>query len=218
VRRVRGKAAYGMVYRLIVKADGTKFGKTESGTVWLKAERTSPYKFFQFWLNTEDRDVVNYLKFFTFLEKEEVDRLADAVSARPEQREAQRSLAREMTRLLHGETSLARAEQASQVLFGGNLAGLSMEEIADIFSDVPSCEVPRTSLDGNGMGIIELLKTAGVTQSNGEGRRAVSEGGIYLNNQRVTDVAAMVSLQNTLEGQFIVLRRGAKNYRLVKVQ
>jgi len=217
IRRVLGKSAYGLVYPLITKSDGSKFGKTESGTVWLKAERTSPYKFYQFWLNTEDRDVVSYLKLFTFLTQEDVAELAEAVSTHPEQRQAQRTLAREMTRLMHGETALERAEQASQVLFGGNLTGLSTAEIADIFSDVPSCELPRTSLEGEGISMVELLKTAGVTKSNGESRRAISEGGIYLNNQRVSDTALSVALKDALDGQFIVLRRGAKNYRLVRV-
>jgi len=217
IRRVLGKSAYGLVYPLITKSDGSKFGKTESGTVWLKAERTSPYKFYQFWLNTEDRDVVSYLKLFTFLTQEDVAELAEAVSTHPEQRQAQRTLAREMTRLMHGETALERAEQASQVLFGGNLTGLSTAEIADIFSDVPSCELPRTSLEGEGISMVELLKTAGVTKSNGESRRAISEGGIYLNNQRGSDTALSVALKDALDGQFIVLRRGAKNYRLVRV-
>jgi tyrosyl-tRNA synthetase len=217
VRRMRGKPAYGMVFPLIVKSDGTKFGKTESGSIWLKAERTSPYKFFQFWLNAEDRDVVPYLRLFTFLSQEEIAVLEDQVKTRPEQRQAQRILAREVTRMLHGETALGRAEQATQVLFGGNLTGLSTVEIADIFSDVPSSQVLKGDLEGNGMNVVDLMMSVGMTTSKGESRRAIQEGGFYLNNARVADVLQMVTLQDALEGQFIVLRRGAKNYRLVRV-
>ena len=123
IRRMRGKPAGGLVYPLIIKSDGTKFGKTESGAVWLSPQRTSPYRFYQFWLNTDDRDVVSYLKFFTWLTQREVQELEGAVSQRPEQREAQRRLAREMTRMVHEETALQKAEQASQVLFGAEISG-----------------------------------------------------------------------------------------------
>ncbi len=217
VRRMRGKPAYGMVYHLITKADGSKFGKTESGSVWLKPERTSPYKFFQFWLNTDDRDVITYLKFFTFLPQAEIEALAQATADRPEAREAQRALAREVTRLQHGESALARAEQASQALFGGDITRLSAAEIADVFSEVPSMELARESLGGEGLGIIELMMQAGMTSSKGESRRAVQEGGVYVNNIRVQDVARMVAVSDAVEGQFVILRRGAKNYRLVKL-
>src|SRR5512146_1861548 len=176
-----------MVFPLMSKADGTKFGKTESGTVWLSAERTSPYRFYQFWLNTDDRDVVNYLKYFTFLPRERVEELAAVTTERPEQREAQRVLAREMTGLVHGPTALARAEQASQALFGGDIAGLPGEDIQDIFSEVPSSELAKTNLEGLGQNILDLLASTGLVKSRGEARRAIAEGGIYLNNQRVSE-------------------------------
>ncbi len=217
IRRMRGESAYGLVYPLITKADGAKFGKTESGTIWLSADRTSPYRFYQFWLNTDDRDVINYLKFFTFLTQPEVEELAQAVVEHPEQREAQRVLARQMTEMVHGPTALERAEQASQALFGGDITGLSAEDIQDIFAEVPSSEQPRQQYEGEGMGIVDLLVETNFLKSKGEARRAIAEGGIYLNNQRVAELTQMVALADLIDGRFIVLRRGRKNYHLVKV-
>jgi len=217
IRRMRGKPAFGLVYPLITKADGTKFGKTETGTVWLSAERTSPYRFYQFWLNADDRDVAGYLKFFTWLPQPEIQALEQSVAERPEQREAQRVLAREMTRTVHGEAALARAEQAAKVLFGGELTGLSAAEIADIFADVPSSELPRSQLEGAGMAVIDLLVSSGMSKSKGEARRSIDEGGIYLNNLRVGEAGQAVTLADAMEGRFLVLRKGRKNYTLVQV-
>ncbi|MHB8193224.1 MAG: tyrosine--tRNA ligase [Bellilinea sp.] len=215
IRRVNGGTAYGMVYPLITKADGSKFGKTESGSVWLSAERTSPYRFHQFWLNTDDRDAIPYLKYFTFLTQSEILELEQAVTDHPEQREAQRRLAREMTLMVHGAAELTKAEQAAQVLFGGALDGLTSVEIEDIFADVPSSTLPRERLSG--LTIVDLLTECGVTQSKGEARRAVSEGGINLNNQRVSDAAIAVTVNDLLDGRFLVVRRGKKNFHLIKV-
>jgi tyrosyl-tRNA synthetase len=216
VRRMRGGGAYGMVYHLITKSDGTKFGKTESGAVWLDPARTSPYRFFQFWLNTDDRDVIKYLKFFTFFNQERVTELAASLAERPEQREPHRALAKEMTAMIHGETALARAEQASQALFGGEFSGLSSVEIADIFADVPSWEQPKALLAGEGMALVDLLAAAGVAKSKGEARRSLSEGGIYINNLRAAENQA-VRVEDALEGGFIVLRKGKRSYTLVKL-
>ena len=218
IRRVRGGgSAYGMVYPLITKADGTKFGKTESGTVWLSPQRTSPYRFYQFWLNADDRDVVNYLKYFTFLPQKRVEELAAVSAERPEAREAQRVLAREMTALAHGQSALERAEQASQALFGGDISGLSGDDIQDIFAEVPSSELPKTGFEGAGQNIVDLLVDSGFLKSRGEARRAIQEGGIYLNNRRVSDAAQAAALSELIEGRFLVLRRGKKNYHLIKV-
>ena len=217
IRRVRGHSAYGLVYPLITKADGSKFGKTESGSVWLSAARTSPYRFYQFWLNTDDKDVVPYLKFFTWLSQEEIQALENEMKDRPEERPAQRVLAQQMTGMIHGETELAHAEQAAKVLFGGEITGLSSADIADVFADVPSSQVRRDSLSGRELSVLDLLVASGLAASKGEGRRAISEGGIYLNNIRVSDASAMVSIDQTIEGDFIVLRKGRKNYHLVKV-
>ncbi len=217
IRRMRGDAAYGLVYPLITKADGTKFGKTESGSVWLSPERTSPYAFYQFWLNTDDRDVVKYLKLFTFLDQPTVIELENAVAERPEQRQAQRRLAREMTELVHGPSALERAEKAAQVLFGGDLAGLTAADVREIFADVPSSELDKQLLEGAGLGVIDLMAQSGAAASKGEARRLLQSGGVYLNNQRVSDVAHMVTLADAVDGQFLVLRKGQKTYHLVKV-
>jgi len=217
IRRMCGKPAFGLVYPLITKADGTKFGKTESGSVWLSPQRTSPYRFYQFWLNTDDKDVVSYLKFFTWLSRAEIETLARVVAEHPEQREAQRVLAREMTRMIHDETALARSEQASSVLFGGEISGLSAADIADIFADVPSSQVPLARFAGEGISIIDLLTTTSLAKSKGEARRSIEEGGIYLNNARVSDLAMTVTLDQVIEGRFLVLRKGRKTYHLVEV-
>src|SRR3989304_1994732 len=217
IRRAAGASAFGMVYPLITKADGTKFGKTESGSVWLSAGRSTPYRFHQFWLNTDDRDAIPYLKYFTSLTQSEIQELEQSLATHPEQREAQRRLAREMTLTVHGETALSKAELATQVLFGGALDGLTAAEIEDIFADVPSSTMPRERFSGAGLTVGELLTDSGVTQSRGEGGRAVTEGGINLNNQRVSDGARAVTLNDLLEGRFLVIRRGRKNYHLIKI-
>jgi tyrosyl-tRNA synthetase len=219
IRKVRGgeRQAYGMVYPLIVKADGTKFGKSESGSVWLSAQRTSPYRFFQFWLNTDDRDVINYLKLFTFLPEERIQELQATVAERPEQREAQRVLAQEMTSLVHGQTALKKAIQASDALFGGDIDGLSGEDIRDIFAEVPSSQLVREQFEGEGMSILDLLVASGLVKSKGEARRAIAEGGIYLNNQRVSEAGQSVSTCQLVDGHYLILRRGRKNYHLVQI-
>jgi tyrosyl-tRNA synthetase len=217
IRRTRARPAYAMVYPLITKADGTKFGKTEAGSVWLSPKRTSPYRFYQFWLNTDDRDVITYLKFFTFLTQPEVEEYEQALKDRPEERQAQRRLAQEVTGTVHGPTALEQAEQAARVLFGGEISGLSAEAIQDIFADVPSSELPGEQLSGLDYSIVDLLASTTLVKSKGEARRAIAEGGIYVNNRRVSDPGETVSGQEAIEGQFIVLRKGRKNYHLVRV-
>jgi len=217
IRRMRGKPAGALVYPLITKADGTKFGKTASGAVWLAPERTSPYRFYQFWLNTDDRDVINYLKYFTWLNQGEVVELEAAVAERPEQREAQRRLASEMTRMVHDETELKKAEQASQVLFGGEISGLSAAEVADIFADVPSGEVAAAHLQGEGLPLTDLLVECQVVPSKAEARRAIEGGGIYVNNRRAEGAASRITMADVIENRFLVVRRGRKNYWLVRV-
>jgi tyrosyl-tRNA synthetase len=217
IRRMRGKPAGALVYPLITKADGAKFGKTESGAIWLSQERTSPYRFYQFWFNTDDRDVVNYLKFFTWLDEKEILGLENAVLQQPEKREAQRRLAQELTRTVHDRTSLEKAEQASQVLFGGEVAGLSAAEVADIFADVPSATLSPEQFQGDGMPLADILTECRALKSKGEARRAIEAGGIYLNNHRITDTAFKVSLADAIDRQLIILRRGRKNYWLVRI-
>lgn len=217
IRRMRGKPSGALVYPLITKADGTKFGKTESGAIWLSQDRTSPYNFYQFWVNTDDRDVIGYLKFFTWLDKKEIQELENAVVTQPEKREAQRRLAREMTQTVHDATALEKAEQASQVLFGGEVAGLSAAEVADIFADVPSSTLSSQKFQGEGMSLVDILTECQAVKSKGEARRAIEAGGVYLNNCRINDTALKVTLDNAIDRQVIILRRGRKNYRLVRI-
>ena len=218
VRKVTGKPAYGLVYPLITKSDGTKFGKTETGSVWLKAERTSPYKFYQFWLNTDDRDVINYLKYFTFLNEEEIKELDDEFKKFPEKRSAQKRLAQEMTALVHGETALASAIQASEVLFGGSMTGLSSNAISEIFSDIPSTKINAIQFISEKKNILDILVEIGLAKSRGEGRRSLSDGGIYMNNERQSDPDRLVGISDFLDGEFIVFRKGKKNYHVLKIQ
>ena len=216
IRRVRGGRAFGLVYPLVTSADGVKLGKTEQGAIWLDPARTSPYRFYQFWLNQQDADVTRYLGYFTWLTQEEIAEQVQALAAHPEQREAQRRLAREVTRMVHGEQALADAERASQALFGGTLDGLSAGDIADIFAEVPASELPRSAFEGDGKPILDLLAETAMVKSKGEARRLVAAGGVYINNVRVEDAAQAVSVTHLIAGRFIVLRTGKKQYHLVR--
>ena len=217
IRRRLGGRAYGMVYPLVTNADGAKLGKTERGTVWLDPERTSPYRFYQFWFNQPDSVVMDYLRYFTWFDRGEIAELEQTVIDRPEQREAQRTLAQVLTRMVHGETELSRAETASAVLFGGEIAGLSARDIADIFADVPSCELPAAQLAGEGLLLVDLLAETNLVRSKGEARRLVQGGGVYLNNVRATDQEQVVTTVDAIEGRYIVLRKGKRAYHLVQL-
>ena len=217
VRRMDGARAYGVVFPLITQASGVKFGKTEEGAIWLDAEMTSPFRFYQYWINVDDADAVRYLKFFTLLGRERIDELAGELEAAPQARAAQKALAEDVTRRLHGETGLAAAQRATRALFGGEVEGLSATEIADIFADVPSSDVAKEALSGAGKPLVDLLVEAGVTSSKGEARRAIEGGGVYVNGVRVSDVAAAVTLDRAIEGRFLLVRMGKKRYHLVGV-
>ncbi|MEN9936097.1 MAG: hypothetical protein RLZZ387_2676 [Chloroflexota bacterium] len=217
IRRSLGQKAYGVVYPLITKADGSKFGKSEAGNVWLDPRRTSPYRFYQFWYNADDADVARYLKIFTWLSQSEIQELEQSLAEHPERREAQQRLAQEMTRTVHGETALGRAEEASRALFGGDLGGLGADDVRDIFEEVPASTLPRQEFEGEGIALVDLLVRAGVASSKGDARRTVEGGGAYVNNQQAGDAARRVTLADSIEGQFIVLRKGRRNYHLVKL-
>lgn len=216
IRRLRGGRAYGLVFPLVMSKTGAKFGKSEAGNVWLDPEMTSPYRFYQYWLNTDDNDVITYIKYFTWRTREEIAALAATVTSAPEKREAQKALADDVTRMVHGETELAKAHRASEVLFGGEMTGLGAREVADIFADVPSSTIPAAQFDG-GLSVIDLLATSGVASSKGDARRSIEGGGMYLNNVRITDAQQTVSRDDAIEGQFLVLRKGRKQYHLVRV-
>jgi len=216
IRRVRAGKAYGVVTPLVTTSSGVKFGKTEAGAVWLDAELTSPYRFYQFWLNTDDADVIPYLKYFTWLNQDEIAELQSALETQPEQRAAQRALARDVTQRLHGQSGLSSAEKAAKVLFGGEIAGLKAAEVRDIFQDVPSSEIPKIRFEGDGLSIVELLAETQVAKSKGEARRLLQGGGVYLNNHKV-EMQHAVTLADSIDGQFLVLRKGRKHYHLVRI-
>ena len=216
IRKLRGAKGYGMVFPLVTTSAGVKFGKTEAGAVWLDPNLTSPFRFYQFWFNTDDRDVARYLKFFTLLEQAEIAELEASIEAAPEKREAQRRLGEEVTRMVHGEAHLQRALLATRVLFGGEMAGLSAGDVLDIFADVPSHELPRTSFEGTGLPLVEAVVACGIVPSKGAARRLIESGGINVNNRRVTDTQAALDLSTLIEGQCLVLRKGAKDYHLAR--
>src|SRR5438552_14341159 len=217
IRRLRSAKAHGLVFPLVTTAAGVKFGKTEAGAVWLDPKLTSPYRFYQFWLNTDDRDALTYLKFFTWLSKAEIETLAESVRAEPEQRKAQRELAHHVTALVHGETELEKALRASEVLFGKEISGLSVQEILDIFADVPSTELERSKLVGDSFTLGDALVVAGLAPSKGEAKRLVQGGGVAVNNVRADDVRKTISVSEFIEGQVLVLRKGARHYHLIRI-
>jgi len=216
IRRLRGGRGYGAVFPLVTSSGGIKFGKTEAGTIWLDPRLTSPFRFYQFWINTDDRDVVKYLKYFTMLNQQEIAELETSVVVAPEKREAQRRLAQEVTRMVHGEANLRKAIQASQVLFGGEITDLSAEDVLDIFAEVPSSAMPRALFEGEGLPLVDAVVASGFATSKGAARRIIEAGGIYVNNRRVTDVRAMIGLSDLIDGQYLVMRKGAREYHLIR--
>jgi tyrosyl-tRNA synthetase len=212
IRKTEGEAkAFGLTIPLVTKADGTKFGKTESGTIWLDKEKTSPYEFYQFWINTDDRDVIKYLKYFTFLSKEEIEELEKQLQEAPEQRAAQKALAEEMTKLVHGEDALKQAIRISEALFSGSVSELTAEEIEQGFKDVPSFEY-----DGEEVPLVELLVMAKIVPSKRQAREDIANGAIYVNGERVQDINAVITKENRIEGRFTIIRRGKKKYYLIR--
>jgi tyrosyl-tRNA synthetase len=218
VRRVDGARAFGVVFPLLTSASGAKFGKSEAGNVWLDAELTSPFRFFQYWLNVDDADVMRFVRLLTLLPSDQVAALERAVASEPQQRAAQRALATDVTRRLHGETGLAAAERATRALFGGDLEGLGADDIADVFADVPSSEIGAAALAGEGASLVDVLVESGVASSKGDARRAIEGGGVYVNGVRADDVLRRVRMDDAIEGRFVLLRRGKKSYHLVAVR
>jgi tyrosyl-tRNA synthetase len=216
IRKVHGVRVHGLVLPLVTNAAGTKFGKTEAGAVWLDAAMTSPFRFYQFWLNTDDRDVMKYLKFFTWLEQPMIAALEREVATAPEKREAQRILAGEVTTMVHGAGEMQAAERASAVLFGSSLANASAAEILAVFDDVPSVEVGRAALR-RGVPTADLLVTAGLVTSKGEATRLIKQGGLYVNDHRVAEERGRLTLDHAIDGQVIVLRKGQRERRLIRV-
>jgi tyrosyl-tRNA synthetase len=217
IRKLRATKAHGLVWPLMTTAAGTKFGKTEAGTVWLDAARTSPFKFYQFWLNTDDRDVIAYLKYFTFLDRDRIDALDRATERAAEQREAQRVLAREVTTVVHGAAQVERAEHASSLLFGEDITTLSVADVLAVFDDVPSTEMPADALGGDGIGIVDLVARVQLAPSKGEARRLVQSGGIYVNNRRVADPQTRLTRAQAIAGELFVVRKGSKQNHVIRL-
>jgi tyrosyl-tRNA synthetase len=215
IRRVEGAAAYGITLPLVTKSDGTKFGKTETGTVWLDPARTSPYAMYQYWLNTADADVVSYLRSFTFLEPSEIDALAEVTREAPEKREGQRVLAREVTRLVHGAERLAEAERITAALFSGEIAALTEPQLRDAFRAVPTTPLAPAELPG--LALVDLLARTPLAGSKRRARELVSAGSIHVNGQEVRDPAAVLGPGDMLYGRYLVLRRGKRHYQLVTI-
>jgi len=216
IRKLRGVRAHGVVMPLVTTASGVKFGKTEAGTVWLDPARTSPFLFYQFWLNTDDRDVIPYLKFFTFLDREEIAALERQTLSKPELREAQRVLAHEATALVHGTEQTGRAEHASSVLFSEDITTLSVEDVLSVFADVPSTELPVDQL-GDGVGIVDLIARVQLAPSKGEARRLVQGGGVYVNNRRVADPQAKLTRADAIGGKLFIVRKGQRQNYVVRL-
>ena len=214
IRKTQGEGAkaFGLTIPLVTKSDGTKFGKTEGGAVWLDAEKTTPYEFYQFWINTADQDVVKYLKIFTFLAKEEIEALEVSVETEPHLRKAQKALAEEMTRLVHGQDALDKAINITQALFSGNVKELSAEDIQQGFKDVPSY-VPQADEE---LLLVDLLVNARISPSKRQAREDITNGAISINGDKVTDVEYVLSSEDRIENQFTVIRRGKKKYTLIK--
>lgn len=215
-RRMLGAQLYGMTCPLLTKTDGSKMGKTESGAIWLSAKRTSPYKFYQYWLNVADEDTGTCLRFLTELERSEIEALDESRVSAPQQRASQKKLAEELTRLIHGSAGLAAALQATEIFFGAEIENLDDRQLIDIFADVPSCELPAAELSGEGLGLMDALVKSGLMKSNGEARRAIKQGGIYINNRRVGEIDRRLTSADLTSETVVVLRSGKKKYALLR--
>ncbi|OYP81238.1 tyrosine--tRNA ligase [Staphylococcus aureus] len=214
MRRMYGQTdAYGLTIPLVTKSDGKKFGKSESGAVWLDAEKTSPYEFYQFWINQSDEDVIKFLKYFTFLGKEEIDRLEQSKNEAPHLREAQKTLGEEVTKFIHGEDALNDAIRISQALFSGDLKSLSAKELKDGFKDVP-----QVTLSNDTTNIVEVLIETGISPSKRQAREDVNNGAIYINGERQQDVNYALAPEDKIDGEFTIIRRGKKKYFMVNYQ
>ena len=214
-RKKLGAYVYGLTQPLIMTAAGTKFGKTEAGTVWLDPARTSVYRFYQFWIQTDDRDVIRYLNFFTFLPAEEINDLQKQLAARPEAREAHKILAKSVTEIVHGPTASRDAIRASDILFGGGLEGVTEATFRDVVGEVPSKDIPRAQLEGSGINIVEALVLSGLCPSKGQARKDLEGGGIYVNNVRESNGQRNINTGDLLFGRHLLLRKGKRNYVVV---
>lgn len=215
IHKVEGSdaPAFGLTIPLLLKSDGTKFGKTEGGAVWLDPEKTSPYEFYQFWVNQQDADVIRYLKYFTFLSKDEIDALAEKVENEPWKREAQKRLAEEMTRFIHGEEGLQEALTITDALFSGDVQSLTAHQIEEGFGNMPGATVTREAKS-----LVDFLVDYGVSPSKRQAREDITNGAIALNGEKITDMAYEVTVDQAIENRYFVVRRGKKKYFLMTLE
>ncbi|HYE31543.1 MAG TPA: tyrosine--tRNA ligase [Methylomirabilota bacterium] len=216
-RKKIGASVFGLTLPLLTNADGSKFGKTVAGAVWLDPQRTSVYRFYQFWIRADDRDVVRLLKFFTFLSKEEIEALEQQHTAKPEAREAHKALAKAVTTLIHGSAATEEAIRASEILFGGGLEGISESTFKDIVGEVPTKEIESARFSGAGLPLVEALAHSGLATSKGQARKDVEGGGIYVNNIREGNAQRALSQADFLFGKYLLLRKGKRNYTVLSL-
>jgi tyrosyl-tRNA synthetase len=212
IRKKLGVPSYCLTVPLILNADGSKFGKTAAGAIWVDAAKTSVYRFYQFWIRTDDRDVIRYLNFFTFLDKEQIAALTLEHTLKPEARAAHKALAKEMTDLVHGPPATAEALRASEILFGGGLEGISETTFNEIVGEVPGREIEKSKLDGAGTPLVELLVLGGLSPSKGQARKDIEGGGVYVNNIRESSPLRPITAADLLFGRHLLLRKGKRNY------
>ncbi|MBI5535040.1 MAG: tyrosine--tRNA ligase [Deltaproteobacteria bacterium] len=217
IRRVCNQRAFGLTSPLLTTSDGKKLGKTEKGTVWLDARRTSPYMLYQYWMRMEDRDAPRLVRMLTLLPKEEIETIERASAERPESQQAQKSLAWEVTSLVHGAQAAAEARKASEALFGREIAELDERTLLEVMAEAPSSEVPSDALAGAGKPLVELLADTGLSGSRSAAKNDIKGGGIYVNNQRSGELTRAITQQDTLHGRYVVLRKGKKNFHLIKL-
>ncbi|HUC36984.1 MAG TPA: tyrosine--tRNA ligase [Acidimicrobiales bacterium] len=218
VRKQRRADVYGLTSPLVLKADGTKIGKTETGTVWLDARRTSPYQLYQYFLRTEDSVVADYLRYFTFLDQDTITALDESASSHPEMRESQRELARQVSTLVHGEVETRRAEEAAGALYSQEVASLDERTLLEVCSEAPTTTFPRSDLDGDGLALVDATVRTGIASSKGAARTLVAQGGIYVNNVRQSDLDARIIRGDLLFGKYLLLRRGKQDYHLLRFE
>ncbi len=216
-RKKSGRTVFGLTLPLITNADGTKFGKSESGAIYLDPAKTSVYRFYQYFINVDDRDVVRYLKFFTFLSHEAILALEEQHAANPGAREAHRALAHAMTTLIHGEQATEDAVNASRILFGGGMEGISENALREVASEIPNATLAADALGGEGYALLDALVDAGLSESRGQAKKAVQEGGAYVNNQRIADLGYKLTAADVHYGKYVLLRRGKKNYAALQI-
>ena len=217
IHKARGEQVYALTFPLITTSSGEKFGKSAGNAIWLDPERTSCFQFYQYWIRTDDRDVEKYFKLFTFLELSKIREICDKHNENPEMRLGQKELAAEVTRMVHGEDGLLKAQAASKILYGEKICNLSDRDLTEIFENVPSCTVDKKEIE-NGIAVTELMHLTGISSSKGEAKRAVQNGGFYINNNKISQIDYKITIKDLASETIIVLRVGKKNYFLVRIE